>query len=126
MKRNLILMMVVAVIFSCTKDPSKPSVGLNNKISAATTTVSMITTTSARCGGTATSGGADSIIARGVCWGTVNNPTINNSKTSDGTGSGVYVSVITGLTTNKQYYVRAYVVSTERVAYGETRIFKTL
>lgn len=126
MKRSLILIAVIGIALTCcTKDPEQPE-GRSNQLIVTTAPVTMITRTGARCGGTASTGGADSITARGACWGTVTNPTIVNSKTTDGSGSGTYTSVITGLLSNRQYYVRAYVMSAAGVVYGGVRTFRTL
>jgi uncharacterized protein (TIGR02145 family) len=46
------------------------------------------------------------------------NPTITNSKTTDGTGSGNFISSITGLTPNTSYYIRAYATNPSGTAYG--------
>jgi len=63
-----------------------------------TTSVTSISTISAVCGGNVTSDGNATITARGVCWSTSPNPTINNSKTINGSGIGSFTSNITGLT----------------------------
>ncbi|MCR4681227.1 MAG: T9SS type A sorting domain-containing protein, partial [Bacteroidales bacterium] len=73
-----------------------------------TNTITSITTNSATCGGDVTSNGASSVTARGVCWSTSQNPTVSESYTTDGSGTGSFTSNITGLTTGTTYYVRAY------------------
>jgi len=90
-----------------------------------TSNVTNITLNSATCGGTITSDGAASITARGICWGTAVNPTILNSKTSDGVGTGNFISNITGLTGNTHYYVRAYATNTAGTSYGSQISFIT-
>ena len=88
-----------------------------------TSDVNNITSTTAKCGGEVTEG--DFIVtARGVCWNTTDNPTIDDSHTVDGGGAGSFISNITGLTENTTYYVRAYATSSEGTVYGETRTFK--
>lgn len=88
-----------------------------------TSNVTDITSTSAICGGVvANSGGAD-VTARGVCWSISENPTINDSHTNDGTGTGSYTSNITNLIENTTYYVRAYATNEVGTAYGEQKIF---
>lgn len=83
-------------------------------------------------GNTASSGGniptpaSGTITARGVCWGATENPTIANSKTSDGTGPGTFSSSLTGLIVNTTYYVRAYAtLSTGSTYYGNQRTLTT-
>ena len=61
-----------------------------------TAPASQITSTTAQSGGNVTSDGGASVSARGVCWSTNPNPTIADSHTSDGTGTGVFASNLTG------------------------------
>jgi hypothetical protein len=91
-----------------------------------TAIASNITATTATSGGNVTSNGGASVTARGVCWSTTSNPTIANSLTSDGTGTGPFTSTITGLTTNTLYYLRAYATNTVGIAYGNEVTFTTL
>ena len=91
-----------------------------------TSTASNITSTSAMVGGNVTSDGGASVIARGVCWSTSQNPTVNDSHTTDGGGMGSFTSNITGLAANTIYYVRAYATNSAGTAYGEEVIFTTL
>lgn len=91
----------------------------------ATINVTSITASSAVCGGNVTSDGGANVTARGVCWSTSPNPTISNSKTTNGTGTGSFISNITGLTDNTTYYVRAYATNSKGTAYGEERSFTT-
>ncbi|MBM3405068.1 MAG: hypothetical protein FJY10_09305, partial [Bacteroidetes bacterium] len=90
-----------------------------------TTAASSITSTSATSGGNISSDGGSSISARGVCWSTTVNPTITDSHTSDGTGTGIFVSSITGLTPNTTYHVRAYAANSYGTFYGDDLTFKT-
>jgi len=90
-----------------------------------TSTVSAITANSATCGGEVTSIGGASVTARGICWGTTSNPTISNNKTIDASGLGVFVSSITGLTSETTYYVRAYATSSIGTIYGTAVTFST-
>lgn len=89
-----------------------------------TGSISSVTQTTAISGGDITDDGGDLISARGVCWNTSHNPTINDSKTNDGTGNGSYLSNITGLTTNTTYYVRAYATNSIGTAYGNEMSFR--
>jgi hypothetical protein len=88
-----------------------------------TTTISGITDTSAVSGGVVSSDGGASVTARGVCWSTSSNPTITNSHTTDGTGTGTFTSSITGLTATREYFVRAYATNAGGTAYGNQRSF---
>ncbi len=90
-----------------------------------TTSVSSITSTSATCGGNVTDDGGATVTARGVCWSTSENPTVENAHITDGTGTGSFTSSITGLTAGTTYYVRAYATNSEGTAYGEQISFTT-
>jgi uncharacterized protein (TIGR02145 family) len=77
-----------------------------------------ITSTTASCGGNITSDGGSAITARGVCWNTSQNPTIDNSKTTNGTGTGSFTSEISGLSPGVIFYVRAYASNSIGTTYG--------
>ncbi len=90
-------------------------------IMAATVTTTAITgtgDTTAGSGGNITSDGGAAITERGVCWSTSDNPLTLHSKTSNGTGSGIFNSALTGLTPGTTYHVRAYAVNSKGTAYG--------
>lgn len=101
-----------------TKDYATPMV--------TTADVTSITMTSAVCGGTAV-GESSQIIKRGICWGRNQNPNIyTNPVTDNGSGTGSFVSQITGLEKGKEYYVRAYVIiKNGDVIYGGQKSFTT-
>lgn len=90
-----------------------------------TTAATSVTTTTATSGGNVTADGGGAISARGVCWGTAQNPTTANSKTSDGTGTGSFPSSISGLTPGTVYYVKAYATNSAGTAYGSQVTFTT-
>jgi hypothetical protein len=96
------------------------------KIFATTNPVTEITLTSAKTGGVIADVGG-TITSRGVVWSTNPLPTIDlSTKTSDGTGTGAFVSSLTNLTPGQTYYVRSYVVTSAGVIYGNQLIFSTL
>jgi hypothetical protein len=91
-----------------------------------TTAVSNITPTTASSGGNATFDGGSPIIERGICWSTSPNPTIADNHTTDGIGTGEFVSNMTGLTSNTLYYLRAFATNSLGTAYGNEIGFTTL
>jgi uncharacterized protein (TIGR02145 family) len=91
-----------------------------------TTAASAITKTTATSGGNVTSDGGAAVTARGVCWSTTTGPTTSlSTKTTDGTGTGVFTSSITALTAGTVYYVRAYATNSAGTSYGNEISFTT-
>lgn len=90
-----------------------------------TTTAIGITATSALTGGDVTDDGGVAITARGVCWSTTSNPTIDNDKNTEAGTTGVFSSTISDLQPNTQYYYRAYATNSQGTAYGSEKIFTT-
>jgi len=83
-----------------------------------TTEVSSKTSSSAISGGNITNDGGGKINERGICWSKSQNPTTSDSKTTNGSGTGSFVSQLTGLTENTKYYIRAYAINSSGQAYG--------
>ena len=90
-----------------------------------TDAVSAVTATSATGGGSITVYGGAPITARGVCWGTLANPTTADNKTTDEDGTGSFTSSITGLNPVTEYHVRAYATNSVGTSYGNDRPFTT-
>jgi len=91
-----------------------------------TTAITDISTNAATSGGNVTHDGSAAVTAKGICWSTSENPTIGDSKTSDGTGEGSYVSYLTSLNASTHYHVRAYATNSVGTAYGIDVSFNTL
>ncbi len=91
--------------------------------SVTTAEVTNITATSASCGGTITEDNGANVTARGVCYNTTGNPTISDTKTTDGTGMGTFISSLTGLTLGATYYVKAYATNSNGTNYGAQKTF---
>jgi len=90
-----------------------------------TNPITDITQITATGGGNIKSDGGFPVTERGVCWSTSQNPTIYDSKTTDGSGIGSFTSNITGLTGNTSYYVRAYATNSKGTMYGNQLSFTT-
>ncbi len=103
------------------------NISLTSYQPAALTTVflSDYTETSAQCGGNITDDGGTTVTARGVCWSIFENPTVSDDNTTDGSGTGIYASSITGLTSDTRYFVRAYATNKWGTQYGQQVILKT-
>jgi len=90
-----------------------------------TDTVTNIYATTALSGGIISDEGGAPVTARGVCWSTETDPTISDSRSTNGTGSGQFTATMTGLTPSTNYYVRAYATNSVGTAYGKSRSFAT-
>ena len=91
-----------------------------------TTAASSVTKYAANTGGTIISNGGSTITASGICWSSTATPTISDSKTTDGTTSGTFISSLTSLTAGTTYYVRAYATNAIGTSYGVLESFTTL
>jgi len=96
---------------------SKPTVSV-------TTVVTSINATTAISGGMISDDGGASVTARGAVWSTSTGPDISlATKTSDGTGTGTFISNIFGLLKGTSYYVRAYATNNAGTSYGNEILF---
>jgi uncharacterized protein (TIGR02145 family) len=116
----VIIIFLISLTLCLTSCKPKPALAV-----VTTTNVTGITQTSATTGGNVTDDGNAEVTARGVCWGTSQNPTTGSGKTSDGTGTGNFTSSITGLTPGIAYYVRAYATNSEGTSYGNEVTFSS-
>lgn len=91
--------------------PTVPVVGTSPSAMSGSTTASS--------GGYVSNDGGSAVTARGVCWSTTQNPTLDDSCSSDGTGVGFFSSTVTGLGgCGIVYYVRAYATNATGTGYG--------
>ena len=113
------IILSIIVIYSCKKDKPTPPI-------ITTAAISAITQIAATSGGNVTSDGGATVAARGVCWSTATGPTTTlSTKTTDGTGTGIFTSSITGLTASTVYYIKAYATNSAGTAYGNELTFTT-
>lgn len=97
--------------------------------SVETASVSNILFNTAQSGGIVNSSGSGSVVARGVCWDINPNPRLESclGYTTDDSGIGDFVSILTNLAENTVYYVCAYATNTYNVSgYGDDEVFETL
>jgi hypothetical protein len=125
----VIIMVHVPTVFltGCKKEnkTTNPADSLLRFPSVVTGSVSSISVTTATSGGNVISEGESSVTARGVCWGTDQVPVITNSITTDGSGTGIFSSNLTGLYQGTTYYVRAYATNSAGTGYGAAQTFTT-
>ena len=86
-----------------------------------TPTVTNITATTAELGGTVSSDGGGTVTDRGTVWGTAPNPTGN--ALSQGSGTGTFSHLRTGLPTGTLVYFRAYATNATGTAYSADATF---
>lgn len=98
-----------------------------NVPTVSTNSITEISENGAKFRGTVTSDGGSAITSRGFVWDTKSNPTITlSTKTTDGNGTGVFQSLISGQTVNTKYYVRAYATNLAGTSYGDELSFTTI
>lgn len=90
-----------------------------------TNAITNIVADGATGGGNINLDGGDAITAKGVCWSVNENPTIQDGKTSDGTGKVAFTSTITKLNVATLYHVRAYATNSAGTGYGPDVQFMT-
>jgi uncharacterized protein (TIGR02145 family) len=123
--RKVILVIIVFALFPVTlSDCTKSDPAIKPVLS--TSPVINIAATNATAGGFITSDGGAEVNSYGVCWGTTTDPSTSDSKTSDGTGIGQFVSSLTSLTAGTTYHVRAYATNSAGTSYGADVSFTTL
>ena len=110
-------MIILFILFSCKEKEEVPTLSTNIVIN--------ITGTSATSGGNISSEGTSGVIARGICWSTLQNPSISSYKSEEGTGGGSFTSNMTQLTEATTYYLRAYATNNSGIGYGNEISFKT-
>ena len=112
--------LTLSLCYSCKKDePAKIPV-------LSTAPVTNLTAVTATSGGTISDDGGAPVTARGVCWGITEEPVLSASKTTDGEGTGSFISNITNLTNGTVYHVRAYATNSAGTAYGDELTFTAL
>ena len=116
---SLLLVSLSSILFSCSDDDE-----VTGPLTIKTGLLKEIGYTTAVCGGEIS--GGSGIGNRGVCWSTDVQPTVKDKHTTDGSGRGEFRSEITGLTEGVQYYVRAWVETSDGVKYGEEKTCVTL
>ena len=123
MKKHFLLIALICSIFvACGPKPELPTVTTNS--------VSDITDTTALCVGAVVDNGNVDITAKGFCWSTEQNPTLEDNTvaaivTREEAADDFFTATLLGLTAATEYYVRAYATNSEGTAYGENINFVT-
>jgi uncharacterized protein (TIGR02145 family) len=75
--------------------------------------------------GNVTFDGGGQVTARGVCWNTNPNPAMSDFHTLNGSGTGSFSGILTGLAALTSYYIRAYATNEAGTAYGNEVTFRS-
>jgi uncharacterized protein (TIGR02145 family) len=126
----LIVILAAAILLSCGNNNEEVFNGIFSKngslATIITSPVTSVTGNTAVTGGSLTDDGSSFLIAKGLCWGTDQNPDITNDKTENGKEPGEFSDTLTGLLKGRTYYLRAYGINSIGVAYGNEESFTTL
>ena len=121
------LFSVLLLFIGCVKEDLRPPEDrIVGEPVVTTADVTDIAASTAKCGGEVVMEKGWELSARGVCWSTSPNPTIEDNHTVDGEGKGSFESDISGLTESTTYYVRAYATNEYGTGYGEEKSFTTI
>ncbi|HNW98273.1 MAG TPA: fibrobacter succinogenes major paralogous domain-containing protein [Bacteroidales bacterium] len=126
-----IIGMILMLTLSCKKNNNDND--LNNFSSNIAPTVPTLTTTNVssiklstvNVSGKIISDGGAPIITSGICWDINDSPTINDYKTTNGTLSGSFTNLISGLSPNTFYFMRAYATNNIGTGYSNQLFVKT-
>lgn len=127
--KHLLLLLPLLSLMGCPPKPEpNPTPILNEHGYEATTNeVVSFTPLSAICSGKATADASYYIKEKGICWSTIDNPTIESNYTpAKYDGEGDFNCAILGLEENTTYYFRAYLKANEGTYfYGDVKHFTT-
>ena len=118
---------VLAAIFfcgGCTK--SEHVITADDFPKLVTSEVTGIMRNSASCGGRISHQGISLVRARGLCYDTVQNPSLTGKHVVAGDGGGQFYVHLSDLPQNTTYYVRAFATNDAGTSYGDEKSFRTL
>jgi len=116
----LIVLLPLFLLYSCKKKEDKGTPPV-----LTTSEVTKITISTAVSGGTVTDD-PTSILSKGICYSTEQNPTIQDNISVDKSINSSFLDAMTSLTSNTTYYVRAFATNSTGTGYGNQVKFTTL
>lgn len=126
MKTTTIKLFCAALCFTIMLNACKKSEDKSALATLTTADFTDVTTISAVTGGNITNDGGAAVVNRGVCYALHQYPSITDSITLDGGGTGQFSSALLKLTPGTVYYVRAYANNAAGTAYGQQLTLLTL
>ena len=108
---------IISIFNACKPEPEPQTPG---SVSVTTSSVSNITETSAKCGGTVTASGY-SVGNCGLCYSELPNPTVSSYITSDQLGTGTFTSTMRGTRPPTVSSISSKVISLSFLALGAIR-----
>lgn len=123
MKHLLLYCIMSFLILSCSK--TETTITATPKKDIQTIIAQDINITYASSGGIIDTS-VDSIIYRGLCWGTSPSPILDSTSKIYGTGTGTFKVYLFGLKPDTKYYVRAFYKKLNDTIYGNEIHFTTL
>ena len=119
---TLSILLVLSLLPNCKKlDPERV-------VKVKTGSVTDISYTTCKVGGTILDIGKNGIDEYGFCWSLSQQPTFENDKIQLGAKNsiGVFSSNLTDLSVSTKYYIRAYAKNSDGITYGEQDSFVTI
>lgn len=117
----IILSILLVITFGCKKEEV-----VSSQSTVITRDASDINLYSATLNGEVSNEGASAVTERGFVYSkSSTNPTVSDSKTLSGYGTGPYKAQINGLDKNTQYYFKAFAKNANAISYGDTKLFST-
>ncbi|MCX2583822.1 hypothetical protein [Pedobacter sp. MR22-3] len=125
--QNIIYVTTLAIglLTGCEKGMVEP-LGKSSMITVAKPIASSVTQVSVMINTNIKGGQNGEVIEKGICWGTIINPTTSSTKRSTGGGTGSISETITELMPGTNYYLRAYFQTGYEIVYSENIQFKTI
>jgi hypothetical protein len=122
-KTALLLFIGIITFVGCTEEYDYGSI----KNAVKTVGFGMLTQTTVDVSGNVLKDNSTALLARGICYGIDDNPTIEELKIPFAIASlGTYTCTLTNLAPSTTYFARAYATNSDGTAYGESVTFTTL
>ncbi len=113
------------IIYMAVKEAYYIKKGIKRLATATTVFEGNNSTTSVSLKGYVIEDGGATVTSRGIAWAPFYNPTTNDNKAAQGSGTGSFPATLTGLTYGTTYYARTYATNSAGTAYGNCISFNT-